>query len=50
MLLKTIANIGEYKKERIGIVMSFDLKSKKTLINPEKKITISSEIKFPEIK
>ena len=50
MLLKTIANIGKYKKERVGIVMSPDLKSKKLLINPEKEITINSKIKFSEIK
>ena len=50
MLLKTIAFIGEYKKERIGIVMSPDLKPKKPLINREKEITIDSKIKFSEIK
>ena len=53
MLLKTIANIGKYKKERVeivGIVMSPDPKPKKPLINPEKEITINSKIKFSEIK
>jgi hypothetical protein len=50
MLLKTIANIGKYKKERVAIVMSLDPKPKKPLINPEKEITINSKIKFSEIK
>tara|TARA_Y100000758_G_C15887705_1_gene362850 strand:- start:181 stop:333 length:153 start_codon:yes stop_codon:yes gene_type:complete len=50
MLLKTIANIGKYKKERVGIVMSPDPKPKKPLINPEKEIIINSKIKFSEIK
>ena len=50
MLLKKIANIGKYKKERVGIVMSPDPKPKKPLINPKKEITINSKIKFLEIK
>ena len=50
MLLKKIANIGKYKKERVGIVMNPDPKPKKSLINPEKEITINSKIKFSEIK
>ena len=49
-ILKTIANIGEYKKERIGIVIRPDPKPKKPLINPENKITIMRKKKFEGIK
>ena len=49
MILNTIANIGEYRKERIGIVINPDPKPKKPLINPEKEITINSRKKFSGI-
>ena len=46
MILKTIANIGEYKKESIGMVISPEPNPKKPRINPENKITIISISKF----
>ena len=45
-----MANIGEYNKDRIGIVISPDPKPKKPLISPEKEITINSIKNFSGIK
>ena len=39
MMLKTIAKIGEYNNESIGIVIKPDPNPKKPLINPENIIT-----------
>ena len=49
MILKAIANIGEYKKERIGIVIKPDPKPKKPLIKPDNKMVIIKKIKFSGI-
>ena len=43
-MLKTMANIGEYNEESMGIVMSPDAKPKKPLINPENRITSINKI------
>tara|TARA_B110000014_G_C19767321_1_gene399355 strand:+ start:81 stop:209 length:129 start_codon:yes stop_codon:yes gene_type:complete len=41
MILNTMAKIGEYKKESIGIVIKPEANPKNPLINPENKITIT---------
>ena len=50
IILNTIANIGEYINDKIGIVIRPEPKPKKPLINPEKEITINSIKKFSGIK
>ena len=50
IILKTMANIGEYKKESRGIVISPEPKPKKPLINPEKEIMRIKKMKCSGIK
>jgi hypothetical protein len=38
-ILNTIAKIGEYKKDNIGIVIKPEAKPKNPLMKPENKIT-----------
>jgi len=50
IILKTMANIGEYKKESRGIVISPEPKPKKPLIKPEKEIMRIKKMKCSGIK